>query len=307
MDVSSTKFLPKMFSWIFSKKNLALRKITLKAVFVELILEGNSESFEILMAELCDLGYDSFMEEEQNLKAYITAEKFNEEAIKMLQIEYANFYPFNYKYQYLQKTNWNANWEKNYNPVEIANKVRIRATFHEPQPEKFIYEITITPKMSFGTGHHATTTLMIENQLEINHKDKKVLDVGCGTGILAIMAKLLGAKYVEAIDIDEWAVENCKENCQINHCFDIQVYQTDVRNMPYKQEFDIILANINKNVLLNEIPIYRNLLIEKGFLIVSGFYEDDLSGIEQKCRENYMYLQKIREKNQWISAVFQKS
>ncbi len=277
-----------------------------KAVFIELIVEANPEAFEIFIAELADLGYDSFMEEQETLKAYILAENFDEEAIKMLQIEYAKIYPFRYTFSKLQKINWNETWEKNYEPVEIANKVRIRAIFHQPKSQDFQHEIIITPKMSFGTGHHATTSLMIENQLEINHQGKVVLDAGTGTGILAIMAKLLGASYVEAFDIDEWAVENSRENALLNNCSEIVVYQGDILVVDTQKRFDILLANINKNVLLADIPAYSQLLKTSGFLLLSGFYEEDLADIQQKCEENNLKFIKEKNRNRWVSAVFEK-
>ncbi|MDW8296225.1 MAG: 50S ribosomal protein L11 methyltransferase [Raineya sp.] len=275
-------------------------------MFIELSIETTSEAFEIFIAELADLGYDSFLETDDCLKAYTLAEKFNEEAIKMLQIEYAKLYPFRYQFAKIEKVNWNETWEKNYEPVEIGKKVRIRAIFHEPKSEEFDYEIIITPKMSFGTGHHATTSLMIENQLEINHVGKRVLDAGTGTGILAIMAKLLGASYVEAFDIDEWAVENSRENCSLNQCTDIVIYQGDIQAVSPEKRFDIILANINKNVLLADIPAYSKLLIEGGFLLLSGFYENDLADIQQKCEENHLKLVRTKNKNHWVATVFEK-
>ncbi|WP_448530539.1 50S ribosomal protein L11 methyltransferase [Raineya sp.] len=275
-------------------------------MFVELIVEANPEAFEIFIAELADLGYDSFMEEQDTLKAYILAENFDEEAIKMLQIEYAKVYPFRYTFSKLEKINWNETWEKNYEPVEIADKVRIRAIFHEPKSQDFEYEIIITPKMSFGTGHHATTSLMIENQLEINHQGKAVLDAGTGTGILAIMAKFLGASYIEAFDTDEWAVENSRENILLNDCSEIVVYQGDISAVDTQKRFDILLANINKNVLLADIPAYSQLLKIGGFLLLSGFYEEDLADIQQKCKENNLQFVKEKNRNKWVSAVFEK-
>lgn len=273
-------------------------------MFVELIVEANPEAFEIFIAELADLGYDSFMEEQDTLKAYILAENFDEEAIKMLQIEYAKVYPFRYTFSKLEKVNWNETWEKNYEPVEIADKVRIRAIFHEPKSQDF--EIIITPKMSFGTGHHATTSLMIENQLEINHQGKAVLDAGTGTGILAIMAKFLEASYIEAFDTDEWAVENSRENILLNDCSEIVVYQGDISAVDTQKRFDILLANINKNVLLADIPAYSQLLKTGGFLLLSGFYEEDLADIQQKCKENKLLFVKEKNRNKWVSAVFEK-
>lgn len=270
-------------------------------MFTELIIETPEENFELLIAELADLGFESFVEGETSLQAYITSDIFDDQAVRELQ----NQYSFQYTYQHLQKVNWNEEWEKNYQPVEVEDKVRIRAVFHEPKPH-FTHEILITPKMSFGTGHHETTSLMLEHQLGISHQSKKVLDAGCGTGVLAIMAHFLGATDIEAFDNDDWAVENTKENIELNNCSHIRVYLGTIETVDAQKTFDIILANINRNVLLADIPAYANLLVKDGFLLLSGFYEEDVADILALAQSSGLELVSKKSKNNWVSLVCKK-
>jgi len=274
-------------------------------MFTELSIQAPEESYEILVAELAELGYESFIEQTDYLQAYILSENFEEKTIKELFENYREQFEVSYQIKNLQKTNWNEEWEKNYSPVEIAGKVRIRAIFHEPKP-KFQYEILITPKMSFGTGHHETTSLMIENQLAINHQGKSVLDAGCGTGVLAIMAYFLGASAIEAFDIDEWAVENTQENIKLNHCSDIKVFQGTMNQIASQKQFDIILANINRNVLLADMPLYARNLKKEGYLLLSGFYENDTKDILQAVQRENLHFISQKTKNNWVAMICQK-
>ena len=274
-------------------------------MFTELSIQAPEESYEILVAELAELGYESFIEQTDYLQAYILSENFEEKTIKELFENYREQFEVSYQIKNLQKTNWNEEWEKNYSPVEIAGKVRIRAIFHEPKPE-FQYEILITPKMSFGTGHHETTSLMIENQLAINHQGKSVLDAGCGTGVLAIMAHFLGASAIEAFDIDEWAVENTQENIKLNHCSDIKVFQGTMNQIASQKQFDIILANINRNVLLADMPLYARNLKKEGYLLLSGFYENDTKDILQAVQRENLHFISQKTKNNWVAMICQK-
>jgi len=274
-------------------------------MFTELSIQAPEESYEILVAELAELGYESFIEQNDYLQAYILSENFKENAIKELFENYREQFEVSYQIKNLQKTNWNEEWEKNYSPVEIAGKVRIRAIFHEPKPE-FQYEMLITPKMSFGTGHHETTSLMIENQLTINHQGKSVLDAGCGTGVLAIMAHFLGASAIEAFDIDEWAVENTQENIKLNHCSDIKVFQGTMNQIASQKQFDIILANINRNVLLADMPLYARNLKKEGYLLLSGFYENDTKDILQAVQRENLHFISQKTKNNWVAMICQK-
>ena len=185
----------------------------------------------------------------------------------------------------VERENWNESWEQNFDPVEVGNRCIIRAPFHEVE-KGFDHEIVIMPKMSFGTGHHATTYQMVDLQLSLDHVGKKVLDLGTGTGVLAILAKKLGAAYVEATDIDDWCIENTNENVALNSLEPINVKQGPVDQLTFDLRFDIVIANINKNVLLAEMSHYANLMNENGSLLLSGFYEHDILDVvaqAEKC------------------------
>lgn len=221
---------------------------------------------EILMAELIHIGFDSFTEETNGILAYIPKNDLNEDAIKSLYIFEQEGVEIDYTYTEMPNINWNEEWEKNFSPINVEDKVYIRAEFHEPQP--LDYEIIIQPKMSFGTGHHATTYLMIQQMLEMDFKGKKVLDMGCGTSVLAIFAKLKGAGDTLAIDIDPWSVENSKENAERNQV-SLRIEEGTAENLG-QEKFDIILANINRNILISDIPTYVSVLEKGGQLLLSG-------------------------------------
>lgn len=273
--------------------------------YIELSLQINEDFSEILMAELSNLGFESFVENEEGLLAYIQTDLFDDFATKSMLEEYADRTPIVYTFKEIAKQNWNEEWEKNFQPIEIANDIYVRADFHAPPQHPFRHEIIITPKMSFGTGHHETTSMVMEHQLSINHSGKKVLDVGTGTGILAILAEKLGAKYISAFDIDEWSVENTLENIELNHASTIKVRQGSIENEP-KDLFDIVLANINRNILLQQIPEYYNFMQHGAVLVISGFYESDIVDIQTLAES--VGLKKVAQlsKNQWASVVFSK-
>ncbi|GAB3039720.1 50S ribosomal protein L11 methyltransferase [Spirosoma pulveris] len=282
--------------------------------YIELQLRLSPDYTDILTAELAELGYESFVETDEGLNAYITEPDFNEEAIPELIAKYADQTAIAYEVNSLEKRNWNAEWERDYEPIEVADQVRVRASFHESDA-RFRYDIVINPKMSFGTGHHETTAMMMEQQLGLDFSGKTVLDVGSGTGILAILAAKMGAANVLAFDIEEWAVENARENAELNSCPQITVFQGTIDDINSPNNildwtpavFDSILANINRNVLLREIPIYTDLLKEDGYLLVSGFYEHDAVDIEQKARESGLTPVKGMAIREWTSLLFQKS
>ena len=258
------------------------------------------------MAELGEIGFDTFEEVESGLKAYIEAESFNQSVLDEIVSRYKNSFDFSFDINSVEKENWNKKWEENYNPIEVDDRCIVRASFHSIE-KKYPIDIVITPKMSFGTGHHATTWQMLKLQLDINFQNKRVLDVGCGTGVLAIMASKLGAKSIEATDIDEWCIENSIENYELNGIKDVKIQRGEISDLQFEDTFDIIIANINKNVLLVEIPFYSNLLVEKGLLLLSGFYEKDIPDIK-KCADNYnLILDKIVTKDNWAAVVFSKS
>ena len=269
--------------------------------YLELSLKTEPDFAEILMVELAEIGFESFTENENGLEAYIQEEIFEEISTKKLLEDYAARTPLSYAIRKIEKQNWNAEWENNYQPITIGDQILVRATFHKPQPN-FPYEIVITPKMSFGTGHHETTSMVLELQLGIDHKNKKVLDIGCGTGILAIMAAKLGASEIAAFDIDEWSAENSRENIELNFTPKIVVRQGTIQQEP-PEKYDILLANINRNILLEQIPIYKTFLKKGGYLLVSGFYEHDAEDIIAAAAK--VGLKKIKQisKNQWAAVV----
>jgi ribosomal protein L11 methyltransferase len=273
--------------------------------FIAVKIEVDSAFSEILIAELAQIGFESFVETEQGLDAFIQDALFEEKELKSLQQKYEPQVRIHYTFEQTEQKNWNEEWEKSYQPIRIGDSCIVRASFHDIA-ESYPYEIIINPKMSFGTGHHETTALMLENQLAIAHQGKQVLDVGCGTGILSIMACKLGAAAVDAFDIDEWAVENTKENFEINHCRQASVQQGTIQEVRLQNQYDIILANINRNVLLQEIPAYVSLLGKNGFLLVSGFYEKDISDIEKIALAQNIVKKSQKVKNEWASLVFQK-
>jgi ribosomal protein L11 methyltransferase len=273
--------------------------------FLEIKISCPSGLSEILIAELSSSGYNSFLETDEGLNAYIEEDIFSEELLKEIIRKYRG--KIKYEKIFLENKNWNEEWEKNFEPVVVAGKCRIRASFHPSDPS-YTYDIVINPKMSFGTGHHETTSLMIENQLEIDHAGKKVLDAGGGTGILAVMASKLGASDVLAYDIEDWAFENMKENCNLNLCRNIKTAQGTIKDLKLLPEtYDIILANINRNVLLEEIPSYSQVLKQDGFLVLSGFYEEDISELKNVARHSSLKFLGVKTKNRWASLAFQKN
>jgi len=214
---------------------------------------------EILIAELAELGFESFDESENGLKAYIQENIDSEKAVKALDILQSAEFEIDYSTKTIQQENWNARWESEFKPIEVGTKCRIRAPFH---PEKKVdYEIVISPKMAFGTGHHATTYLMLRFILREEMQDKQVLDMGCGTGVLAILASMKKAAHIDAIDIDPWSYENTLENARLNRINNIAVFEGD-SSLLGKKKYDFILANINRNVLLKDMETYSGCLIK---------------------------------------------
>lgn len=255
---------------------------------------------EILIAELSALGYDSFWEQEEGFEAYILATDFKENLLKGMLDRYQAVSPLSYTVSPVEEKNWNVEWESNFEPIIVEEQCLVRADFHHIETE-YPYEIVINPKMSFGTGHHATTYLMLDWQLEIDHHGKKVMDAGCGTGILAIMAHLRGAGDIVAFDNNEWAVDNSRESFALNHCSSINMFLGTITDTDEQQKYDMILANINRNVLLEELPLYTKRLQPDGMLLLSGFYNYDAPLIEQKAVECGWRVSGRKERHDWVA------
>lgn len=318
------------------------------ARFLEVSFSNLPEGFaEILTAELAEIGFDSFSEEEDLFLSYIPEAVFDEMAVHQVLQKYPPLKDVLWSMIQMPEKNWNEIWESNYEPVLIAGKCYIRAPFHKPFSEPGqeenrqgtepgaqstahrhpaststvpsphgeedkspsgdlgVIELVIEPKMSFGTAHHETTSLMVEVLLEETLEGKEVLDMGCGTGILAILASKRGAKRVLAIDFDEWAVENSRENAERNNTPHIDVIQGEASVIP-DDPFDVILANINKNTLLEQMQAYADALKESGILVLSGFYSEDLPVLETRASELGLILVESRNKNNWIVAKFKR-
>jgi ribosomal protein L11 methyltransferase len=257
---------------------------------------------EILMAELAAIGFDSFMESPLGIEAYIQEEAFDYATFDEVIERYAMQTVITVQTELMPRINWNEEWEKNYDPIMVGNEVYVRASFHPPR-EEFSHEIIINPKMSFGTGHHATTHLMLEFMLDMEVAGKSVLDVGSGTGILAIMADKLGAAKVEAFDIDDWCVENGNENFALNRILHLQMGLGTIRDVDPRGPFDLILANINKNVLLDEMSHYTSLLSADGILLISGFYEQDIPDIVESTQILKLRVIDQRIRNNWTALA----
>ncbi|MDO3694975.1 50S ribosomal protein L11 methyltransferase [Wenyingzhuangia sp. chi5] len=258
---------------------------------------------EILIAELGELGFESFEETTTGLEAYIQTQDWNEDILDDVFALQSEEFNISYTYKEIEQVNWNLEWEKNFEPIHVDNKVSVIAPFHEKTEME--YEIVIEPKMSFGTGHHETTHLMIKHLLELDLADKSVLDMGTGTGILAIFAEMKGAHPIDAIDIDEWCFINTEENVIKNNCKHITAYQGDA-SMLVDQKYDVIIANINRNILLNDMETYNKCLNKGGKLLLSGFYTQDIPFLEEKTKDLGLTIQKTYTKNNWVGLQLDK-
>jgi len=269
----------------------------------DFIVSPKEPATEMLIAQLGYIGFESFVENENGVVAYIQKKEWNSDKVEDLYLLNSNEFDITFNHSEIEQTNWNKEWEKNFNPIQVNGQVSIRAPFHENPSLNF--DIVIEPKMSFGTGHHETTHMMVQHLLALDLKNKKVLDMGCGTGILAIFAEMKGAQPTDAIDIDSWCYENSLENVQRNGCKHINVLEGDSSLLKGK-EYDVVIANINRNILLSDMKIYTDCLSENGVLLLSGFYKEDISIIESEVIKYGLVLYKMIQKNNWVALKYMK-
>lgn len=267
--------------------------------------EINIESVrEIIMAELAMLNFESFVNTNQGLQAYIQEADFNQEELSALYLFENPDFTIDIGITKIEQQNWNAEWEKNFESIEVNGRCIVRAPFHQQKVVEF--DIVIEPKMSFGTGHHETTHQMIAELLALDVSGKRVLDMGCGTGVLAILACMKGASSITAIDIDEWAYENTLENVRKNKCSQIIVKKGGAALLK-NSSYDVILANINRNILVNDMEAYVKTMSSGSKIAFSGFYTSDISHIDTHARSLGLKLLRQSEKNNWAALVYQMS
>lgn len=256
---------------------------------------------DILTAELGELPFESFIETETGMSAYVQKEYWTPEILDGVMIMQSDEFTISYTYEEIEQVNWNEEWEKNFEPIDVDDTCRVRAPFHEKTTAK--YDIVIEPKMSFGTGHHETTFMMIQHLLETDLTNKKTLDMGCGTAILAILAEMKGARPIDAIDIDNWCYLNSVENAQRNNCEQITVYEGNAQLLEGRR-YDVIIANINRNILLNDMQQYVDCLNPGGILFLSGFYTEDIPYIDASCTEKGLIFEAKHTRNNWVALKY---
>jgi len=254
---------------------------------------------EILIALLSTLGYEGFEQQDAVLQAFVPEEQFDAGALD----EVLRPKGLSYSTVRLEERNWNEEWEKNFQPVQVEEFCAIRAHFHAPIPG-VLHELVITPKMSFGTGHHATTYMMLQAMKDLDFRGRRVLDFGTGTGVLAILAERLGAGEVLAIDNDDWSIDNASENVAANHCTCITVRKAD--SIPAGEPFDIILANINKHVIESQLVVMGQQLAQGGVILLSGLLVDDIKDIESEALRNNLSISLRMTKGSWICLQSEK-
>lgn len=271
--------------------------------YVEVDITANDAMLrDVITAELAEIGFESFTETEEGLKAYVQEELFN--ATQLETVLHALF-PYNlppYTVKVIEQQNWNEEWEKNYEPVVVDDFCVLRASFH-PKPEGFELDILIDPKMSFGTGHHPTTVSVIRLMREIDFTGKTVFDFGCGTGVLSIVAALQGAKSITAIDIDEWSIENSQENFLKNGLTEFDLSARPIESFA-GQAYDIVLANINKNIIIQSLPALQSISKPGTPILFSGFFTHDIEDIAEAAKPfGFTYIKHLSN-NDWAAALF---
>lgn len=277
----------------------------MKYIEVDIKLEKIIPFSEILIAKLNEIGYDSYEENKLGVKAYIETKIFDEKKISEICEDLSLQTNISYTFSILEEKNWNKEWEKNFNPVFINDSCVIRAPFHKPFND-VRYEIIIMPKMSFGTGHHPTTSLILNKMFEVNFLNKNVLDIGSGTGVLSILSSILGADFCLGIDNDKWAYENAKQNAVLNNTLNIDFRYGTIDSIKKETHFDIVLININRNTILKEISSYIKFMDPNADLILSGFLHEDVDIIiDRLIKHNFKKLD-IKNKDKWQMIHFKK-
>jgi ribosomal protein L11 methyltransferase len=260
---------------------------------------------EILVYELGEVGFDSFVETENGLDAFIPEDQYHQGTVEEILPQYAEAFKAVFTIERIEQKNWNAEWESNFHPIEVNDQCLIRAPFHEPQ-DAYAFQLVIRPQMSFGTGHHETTWLMARRMFALELKGKSVLDMGCGTGVLAILASKMGASPVTAIDNDEWSYLNTIENAELNNTSPIIVEKGDAALLAGRH-FQVILANINRNVLIADMPSYVRSLSAGGTILFSGIFVTDEPLIRSTAEGLGLIFEGMEEKNNWVVLQFKKN
>lgn len=275
--------------------------------YTELIVnvEPKEQGSDVLIAELSEIGFDTFTENELGFSAFIETDKYNLTEVDTVFSNYSNVFKIDFKSTIIEQQNWNKEWESSFEPIDVDGKCIIRAPFHAKEKE-YAFDIIIEPKMSFGTGHHNTTQLMIQKLMKLDVVGKSLLDMGCGTGVLAILAAKMNASPITAIDIDEWSYENTIENLEKNNISSVDVHKGNASLLD-KKVFHTILANINKNVLLKDMPIYTHVLEKNGNLVLSGFFETDINELTEKATSLQLSLVEKMINEKWTMLHFTKN
>ncbi len=275
----------------------------MKYIEVEFTFNPEEIDGEVVLAEIAELPFESFAEETGKILAYAQESEFSLKALE--DFEWLNEQPVSYKQNQINDINWNEEWEKNFDPIEVSEDCIVRATFHEVK-KKYTYDLLIDPKMSFGTGHHATTYLVLKNMFNFDFKNAEVLDMGAGTGVLAVLAVKLGARHALAIDNNPWAFDNAIDNVKLNNCEGKITVEIGESDLIQGKSFDYILANINRNVILSDLPHYAKALKYEGVLLVSGIMNHDVAPVKEKAASIGLILDSIEEKDNWNLFVFKK-
>ncbi len=275
----------------------------MRSLYISVEVQCPPEAADVLIAALSVAGYEAFWEQETGFEAYIAGQDFEEETLQEILDHYKASHKIAYTFRQVAEKNWNTEWETHFEPIIVEEQCLVRASFHHAE-KHYPYQIVINPKMSFGTGHHATTYLMLQWQLELDHHNKNVMDAGCGTGILSVMACLRGAASVLAFDNDEWAIENSRENFALNDCSRISCFLGTVADVKPAHPYHLMVANINRNILLDEMPLYAERLAPDGQLLLSGFYEQDAALITEAAARQHLTLSGRKEKNDWVALLF---